>query len=156
PIANSRCGRSPVRTEGGLMANQSPPWGDTDRSEALARVEDASGGAPAAYYSMTLRLSIHNRPGMLGRIASAIGELEGDIRGIDLVEATGDHLVRDVTINARDERHASAIVEQARKIEGVDVLSVSDRTFLMHLGGKIEIRNKVPIKSREDLSMAYT
>src|SRR5262249_38494541 len=106
------------------MPNQSPPWGDLDRSEALARVEDASQGAPTAYYSMTLRLSIHNRPGMLGRLASAIGELEGDIRGVDLVEVTGDHLIRDVTINARDARHAGAIVERARQVEGVEVVSV--------------------------------
>jgi malate dehydrogenase (oxaloacetate-decarboxylating) len=138
------------------MANQSPPWGDVDRSDALARVEDASQGAPTADFSMTLRLSIHNRPGMLGRIASAIGELEGDIRGVDLVEVTGDHLIRDLTINARDARHAGAIVARARQIEGIEVLSVSDRTFLMHLGGKIEIRSKIPIKNREDLAMAYT
>ncbi|HVL16591.1 MAG TPA: ACT domain-containing protein, partial [Gemmatimonadales bacterium] len=102
---------------------------------------------PSASYSLTLRAAIKNRPGMLGRLTSAIGEAGGDIRAVDLVELVKDIIVRDFTINARDEQHGQAIVAAIRRVDGVRVVSVSDRTFLMHLGGKIEIRNKVPLKT---------
>jgi malate dehydrogenase (oxaloacetate-decarboxylating) len=111
---------------------------------------------PSASYSLTLRAAIKNRPGMLGRLTSAIGEAGGDIRAVDLVELVKDIIVRDFTINARDEEHGQAIVTAIRGVDGVRIVNVSDRTFLMHLGGKIEIRNKVPLKTRDDLSMAYT
>jgi malate dehydrogenase (oxaloacetate-decarboxylating) len=111
---------------------------------------------PSASYSLTIRAAIKNRPGMLGRLTSAIGEAGGDIRAVDLVELVKDIIVRDFTINARDEQHGQAIVGAIRQVEGIRIVSVSDRTFLVHLGGKIEIRNKVPLKTRDDLSMAYT
>jgi malate dehydrogenase (oxaloacetate-decarboxylating) len=111
---------------------------------------------PSASYSLTLRAAIRNRPGMLGRLTSAIGEAGGDIRAVDLVELVKDTIVRDFTINARDEHHGQAIVAAIRGVDGVRVVSVSDRTFLMHLGGKIEVHGKVPLKTRDDLSMAYT
>ena len=111
---------------------------------------------PSASYSLTIRAAIKNRPGMLGRLTSAIGEAGGDIRAVDLVELVKDIIVRDFTINARDELHGQAIAAASRRVDGVRIVSVSDRTFLMHLGGKIEIRNKVPLKTRDDLSMAYT
>ena len=111
---------------------------------------------PSASYSLTIRAAIKNRPGMLGRLTSAIGEAGGDIRAVDLVELVKDIIVRDFTINARDEQHGQAIVAAIRQVDGIRIVSVSDRTFLIHLGGKIEIRNKVPLKTRDDLSMAYT
>ena len=111
---------------------------------------------PSASYSLTLRAAIKNRPGMLGRLTSAIGEAGGDIRAVDLVELVKDIIVRDFTIYARDEQHGQAIVAAIRRVDGIRIVSVSDRTFLVHLGGKIEIRNKVPLKTRDDLSMAYT
>jgi malate dehydrogenase (oxaloacetate-decarboxylating) len=111
---------------------------------------------PSASYSLTVRAAIKNRPGMLGRVTSAIGEAGGDIRAVDLVELVKDIIVRDLTINARDEEHGHEIVAAIRRVEGVRVVNVSDRTFLVHLGGKIAIRNKVPLKTRDDLSMAYT
>jgi malate dehydrogenase (oxaloacetate-decarboxylating) len=111
---------------------------------------------PSASYSLTIRAAIKNRPGMLGRLTSAIGEAGGDIRAVDLVELVKDIIVRDFTINARDEQHGQAVVGAIRQVEGIRIVSVSDRTFLVHLGGKIEIRNKVPLKTRDDLSMAYT
>jgi malate dehydrogenase (oxaloacetate-decarboxylating) len=111
---------------------------------------------PSASYSLTLRAAIKNRPGMLGRLTSAIGEAGGDIRAVDLVELVKDIIIRDFTINARDEQHGQAIVAAIRGVDGVRIVNVSDRTFLVHLGGKIEIRNKVPLKTRDDLSMAYT
>src|SRR5262247_3485945 len=111
---------------------------------------------PSASYSLTIRAAIKNPPGMLGRLTSAIGDAGGDIRAVDLVELVKDIIVRDFTINARDEQHGHAIVTAIRRVEGIRIVSVSDRTFLVHLGGKIEIRNKVPLKTRDDLSMAYT
>ncbi len=112
--------------------------------------------APSASYSLTIRLQIRNRPGMLGRVASAIGEAGGDIGAVDLVESSGKAILRDITIKARDSDHGQQIVNRLKHVPGVRVVNVSDRTFLMHLGGKIEIHNKVPIRSRDDLSMAYT
>src|SRR5213595_250606 len=111
---------------------------------------------PSASYSFTIRLQISNRPGMLGRVASAIGEAEGDIGAVDLVETTRDRTERDITVKARDSGHAQQIVTRLRHIAGVRVGHISDRTFLMHRGGKIEVHNKVPIRTRDDLSMVYT
>jgi malate dehydrogenase (oxaloacetate-decarboxylating) len=111
---------------------------------------------PSASYSLTVRLSITNRPGMLGRVAMAIGEAGGDIGAVDLVESTRDRIIRDITINARDSNHGQQLVALLKRTSGVRVVNLSDRTFLMHLGGKIEIRSKVPIRSRDDLSMVYT
>jgi malate dehydrogenase (oxaloacetate-decarboxylating) len=112
--------------------------------------------APSASYSIIVRLQIANRPGMLGRVGVAIGEAGGDIGAVDLVESTRDRVLRDLTINARDSVHGTRIVNRLRQLAGVRVVNVSDRTFLMHLGGKIEIHNKIPVRTRDDLSMAYT
>jgi malate dehydrogenase (oxaloacetate-decarboxylating) len=111
---------------------------------------------PSASYSLTVRCEIANRPGMLGRAASAIGAAGGDIGAVDLVETTRARVIRDVTIKARDSDHGQQIVARLRRVPGVRVVNVSDRTFLMHLGGKIGIVGKVPIRTRDDLSMAYT
>src|SRR5829696_8675979 len=111
---------------------------------------------PSASYSLTVRLQITNRPGMLGRVASAIGDAGGDIGAVDLVESVRDRIVRDITVKARDSEHGQEVVNRLRRVPGVKVVNVSDRTFLLHLGGKIEIHNKVPIRTRDDLSMAYT
>ena len=112
--------------------------------------------APSASYSLTVRLEIQNRPGMLGKVTSAIGKAGGDIGAIDLVEVRKSTIIRDVTFKASDERHGTKVVDGIRGIEGVTVGNVSDRTFLMHLGGKIEVRGKLPVKTRDDLAMAYT
>ena len=112
--------------------------------------------APTASYSLTIRLEIQNQPGMLGKVTSAIGKAGGDIGAIDLVEVRKNTLVRDLTFKASDERHGQQVVERLKAIQGLKVAHVSDRTFLMHLGGKIEIKGKIPVKTRDDLSMAYT
>jgi malate dehydrogenase (oxaloacetate-decarboxylating) len=113
-------------------------------------------GAPSASYSLIVRLEILNQPGMLGKVTSAIGKLGGDIGAIDLVEVGRKTVTRDVSFKARDERHGEQIVEKIRAIGGVRVVNVSDRTFLLHLGGKIEVKSKMALKTRDDLSMAYT
>jgi malate dehydrogenase (oxaloacetate-decarboxylating) len=112
--------------------------------------------APSASYSMTVRLEIRNRPGMLGKVTSAISRAGGDIGAIDVILPGGEFRTRDITFNARDDRHGQSVIDALNRIGGVRVVNVSDRTFLMHLGGKIEVRGKVPVKTRDDLSMAYT
>lgn len=111
---------------------------------------------PNASYSLTLRVRIHNLPGKLGQITTAIGKAGGDIEGIDIVSVGKDFLIRDITVNAASESHDQEIVTSVQDIDGVDVINISDRTFLMHLGGKIEIASKMQLKTRSDLSMAYT
>src|SRR5437870_958216 len=112
--------------------------------------------APSAIYSLTVRLEILNKPGMLGRVTSAIGKAGGDIGAIDLVVVGKTTITRDITFKARDEPHGQQVVDGIRTVQGVKVVNVSDRTFLMHLGGKIEVRGKMSVKTRDDLSMAYT
>ncbi|OLB08226.1 MAG: NAD-dependent malic enzyme [Candidatus Rokuibacteriota bacterium] len=112
--------------------------------------------APSASYSLTVRLEIVNKPGMLGRVTSAIGKAGGDIGAIDLVVVGKSTITRDITFKASDESHGQQVVDAIRAVQGVKVGNVSDRTFLMHLGGKIEVRGKMSVKTRDDLSMAYT
>ena len=110
----------------------------------------------SASFSATIRVRIADSPGAFARLASAIGEAGGSLGAIDLVRVEPGVKVRDVTVDASDSDHIARIVESVRQVEGVEVERVSDRTFLMHLGGKIEMRSKVPVKTRDDLSMAYT
>ncbi|MCA1639586.1 MAG: NAD-dependent malic enzyme [Acidobacteria bacterium] len=111
---------------------------------------------PNASYSLTLRVKIQNHPGKLGEITTAIGKAGGDIEGIDIVSVGKDFLIRDITVNASSEKHDEEIVKSLEDIDGVEIVNTSDRTFLMHLGGKIETISKIPLKTRADLSMAYT
>lgn len=107
-------------------------------------------------YSFTLRLEIPNKPGMLGKVTTLIGKQGGNIQAIDIVEVTQDNMVRDITILTRNVDHSKDIVEHIKKLRSVKIKHVSDRVFLMHLGGKIHIQNKVPVNTRNALSMAYT
>ncbi|GIW08823.1 MAG: malate oxidoreductase [Dehalococcoidia bacterium] len=111
---------------------------------------------PSASYSLTIRIESPNLPGMLGRITTAIGEEHGDIGAIDIVHVHGGIMTRDITVACRDEAHGEAIVKRLQSLEQVHVKNVSDRTFLVHLGGKIEVVGKVQVKTRDDLSMVYT
>ncbi len=111
---------------------------------------------PSEGYSIVLRVRLANRPGMLGLVTSAIGKAGGNIGAVDIVEAGSNQIVRDLTVSAIDESHGERIVEALRQVPDVTIISVSDRTFLRHLGGKIEIRNKRPLATRADLSIAYT
>jgi malate dehydrogenase (oxaloacetate-decarboxylating) len=93
---------------------------------------------------------------MFGEVSKAIGDAGGDIGAVDLVKTGGDSVVRDFTINCTSVHHAQEVIDAIAKVKGVKVISASDDTFLMHLGGKIEVTNKVPVKTRADMSMAYT
>jgi len=111
---------------------------------------------PSASNSIIVRLEIANKPGMLGRITTVIGQAGGDIGAIDIVGFTDGQIVRDISVNTRDEAHEREIARRLGRVPGVRVVNVSDRTFLAHLGGKIEVRSKAPIRTRNDLSMVYT
>ena len=111
---------------------------------------------PSASFSATLRARLDNHPGSFARLATAIGEAGGLLGAIDLVRVERDTKVRDVTVLAGDAAHIDRIVAAVRELDGIEVVNVSDRTFLVHLGGKIEIALKSPLKTRDDLSMAYT
>lgn len=111
---------------------------------------------PSVSYSFTMRLYIENQPGMLAKVMNAIADHKGDPGAVDVVKVDGKYKVRDLTVSARDEKHSKEIVNAVKKIEGIKVRNVSDRVFLMHLGGKISIENKVPVNTRDALSMAYT
>ncbi len=112
--------------------------------------------APSASYSLTVRVEIDNEPGMLGKITSAIGKGGGDIGAVDLVEVGKRTITRDISFKASGEQHGQQVVERLRALEHVRVVNVSDRTFLMHIGGKIEVKGKMAVRNRDDLSMAYT
>jgi malate dehydrogenase (oxaloacetate-decarboxylating) len=111
---------------------------------------------PSASYGITMRVRQRQRPGAFARVAGAIGETGAILGAIDLVRAEGGDVVRDVTVACVDAAHAEAVAEAVGKLDGVTVERVSDRTFLMHLGGKIEVNGTIPVKTRDDLSMAYT
>jgi malate dehydrogenase (oxaloacetate-decarboxylating) len=111
---------------------------------------------PSASFSATLRVRLDDRPGSFAALASAIGGAGGLLGAIDLVRVERLTKVRDVTVSAADAGHLDRIVDAARSVPGVAVEHVSDRTFLLHLGGKIEVALKNPLKTRDDLSMAYT
>ncbi len=111
---------------------------------------------PNVSYSITVRLEILNVPGMLGKVTTAIGRAGGDIGAVDLVGFAKNTIIRDITVKARDEQHSQQIIATLKKLKGVSVASTSDRVFLYHLGGKLSIVGKNPIKTRDDLSLAYT
>jgi malate dehydrogenase (oxaloacetate-decarboxylating) len=111
---------------------------------------------PSAQYSLTLRVEIDHRPGMLGKVASAIGEAGGTIGSVDLVQASRDRTIRDITVETADASDWPRLTEAVNAVPGATVLDTTDRTFMLHIGGKIEVQNKSPLKTRDDLSMAYT
>jgi malate dehydrogenase (oxaloacetate-decarboxylating) len=106
--------------------------------------------------SLTVRVQFKNNGGMLGRLASAIGELGGDIGAVDLVSVGDGVMVRDLTINCRDDDHTHALMAGIRTLDDFTVLHHSDPTFMLHLGGKLEVVSRAPIRTRDDLSMVYT
>jgi len=109
-----------------------------------------------AQYSLTVRVELDDVPGALGQAASAIGAAGGSIRAVDLIRVAGGHTLRDFTVDAPGQDAWSAILAAIDAVPVARVVDSIDRTFLIHQGGKIEQRNKVPVRTRDDLSMAYT
>jgi len=111
---------------------------------------------PSVSYSITVRLEVASRGRAVSEITRAVEQSGGVVTALDVTAGRNDRLRVDVTCAARDTDHAEALVTTLGGIDGVTVHKVSDRTFLLHLGGKIEMRSKVPLRNRDDLSMAYT
>src|SRR5215208_268267 len=111
---------------------------------------------PSASYSFTLRVEFPHRAGSLGRILTAVGDAGAMVGAVDIVRMGQERSTRDITVNARDSKHGQQVVEGVQGLPEVTVVNVSDRTFLVHLGGKIEVRSKLQIRTRDDLSMVYT
>lgn len=106
--------------------------------------------------SIIVRLNLAHHGKQLSAVIAKVSDLEGQIGAIDIVKAEGDVITRDITIETQGEEHAAQIVAALGTLAGVEVRNVSDRTFLLHLGGKIEVKSKIPVRNRDDLSMAYT
>lgn len=105
--------------------------------------------------TMIIRLEIRKSVASFGDVASGIAAAGGDIVAIDVIRAGKDVTTRDITVNVQDAANGD-IISILSKMPGIKIINVSDRTFLAHLGGKIEITPKMPIKNREDLSLVYT
>jgi malate dehydrogenase (oxaloacetate-decarboxylating) len=112
--------------------------------------------ATTSSYSITMRLYTAPDHGIVGAVATAIAKVGGVVTAIDVAESSHERLVLDVTCSASDSSHAEELVTAADEVPHVEVHKVSDRTFLLHIGGKIEVHSKVPLRNRDDLSMAYT
>src|ERR1700686_2270331 len=93
---------------------------------------------------------------MFARVVSTIGKHGGDLGAVDIVAPDAKLMTRDITVRARDAGHQDELVSTVRHLPHVKIINLSDRVFLLHLGGKIGIRNKVPVTTRDALSMAYT
>jgi malate dehydrogenase (oxaloacetate-decarboxylating) len=112
--------------------------------------------APSVSYSITVRLEAPARGNAVSLLTHAVENAGGVVTALDVTASGHERLRMDVTCAASDTDHAGTLVDTMRGIEGVTIHKVSDRTFLLHLGGKIEMQSKVPIRHRDDLSMVYT
>src|SRR5829696_4757113 len=138
------------------MSHDIAPATTSDDVSSGEPVTAPRGPVTSASYSITVRLTSDGDPASIGRIATAVGSAGGAVTAIDVVDSRPDGLTVDVTCSAADASHSEEMVEALRAVPGVKVRKVSDRTFLLHLGGKIEVSSRVPLKTRDDLSMAYT
>ena len=111
---------------------------------------------PGPGYSITMRIVAPTAAATAGDLTSAVGRAGGVITAFDIVESTGGSMVVDLSANALSTDHADQIAAAVNALDGVEVRKVSDRTFLMHLGGKIEVTSKVALRNRDELSRAYT
>ena len=111
---------------------------------------------PTPAFSVRIRVRMVNEPGMLGRLAVAIGEVEGNISGLRGFEVKTASLDEDIVVNCRSEAHQEQVRTAVQRIPGIEILEFEDRTFHMHEGGKIEVLGLAPVRDIEDLSMAYT
>ena len=138
------------------MSTETAATSSTDDTALGEPATPPRGPVTSASYSITVRLTADGDPASIGRIATAVGTAGGAVTAIDVVDSRSDGLTVDVTCSAADAAHSEEMVEALRAVPGVKVRKVSDRTFLLHLGGKLEVASRVPLKTRDDLSMAYT
>src|SRR3954452_4124419 len=130
------------------MTSQTSPVPSSPEGAAVVR--------PSASYSITMRVRLPERPGAFGQVATAIGSTGAILGAIDLVRVEGGMKLREVTVACADAVHGDRVVAAVREVDGVTVEDVVDRTFQLHEGGKIQVTGSVSVKTRDDLSMAYT
>ena len=111
---------------------------------------------PSVSNSITVRMEVPARGNAVSQITTLVESSGGSVTGLDVTASGHESLRIDVTIAAASVAHAEEIVDKLRTVDGIAIGKVSDRTFLMHLGGKIEMSSKLPIRNRDDLSMIYT
>ncbi|MGP4038764.1 NAD-dependent malic enzyme [Gracilibacillus sp. D59] len=106
--------------------------------------------------SIIIRLEIKKSNKMFGQIATVVNNAEGDIIAIDVIKEEKNITIRDITVNVQEENQIDNIIKEINLLPGVSTIHVSDRTFLVHLGGKLETTPRLPVKNRDDLSRVYT
>jgi malate dehydrogenase (oxaloacetate-decarboxylating) len=111
---------------------------------------------PYSNYRLTVRLELANKPGMFAKVVAVLAEEGANVGAVDIVSATADRMVRDLTIDVQNEAHGEKVLTRVGTLEDVKVISASDRIFLLHLGGKIRMESKFPVTTRNLLSMVYT
>jgi malate dehydrogenase (oxaloacetate-decarboxylating) len=111
---------------------------------------------PYSNYRLTVRLELTNRPGMFAKVADLLAEEDASLGSVDLVAASPEKFVRDITCDVHSEEHAQRILKRLAEIPGIHVISASDPIFVAHLGGKIHVQSKIPLTSRNALSTVYT
>ena len=111
---------------------------------------------PSAGFSITIRVSVTADPYAIGRLTTAVGEADAIVTALDVVDSDHLRIIADLTCDTADATHADQVVDALERLDGVDVRKVSDRTFLLHLGGKLEVTPKVALRNRDELSRAYT
>ena len=111
---------------------------------------------PSPSYTITLRVEAPATQQATSELVHEVAATGASVTGVDIAHSHGTTIVVDVTCDTVDADHGERVVEALNALEGVHVLKMSDSTFLMHLGGKIEVNPKVPLKTRRDLSRAYT
>src|ERR671914_437153 len=112
---------------------------------------------PSAQFSLTLRVELPSRPsGVLGKVTAAITRAGGAIVAVDTVEAKRDHTLREITVECGSTEHRGHVISAVQAVRTARVVEVTDRTFEVHRRGKIHTGLNLPLKSRDDLSMAYT
>ncbi|RZQ61807.1 NAD-dependent malic enzyme [Amycolatopsis suaedae] len=111
---------------------------------------------PGPGYSITVRVEAPSSASAAGDLTSAVGRVGGVLTAFDVVESHADSIVVDISANVLSANHAEDITQALDALPGVRVRKVSDRTFLIHLGGKLEVNPKVALRNRDDLSRAYT
>lgn len=110
----------------------------------------------SASNTVTIRLRLENKPGTIASAMEAIGKAGGNLGAIDIVRVEKNSLIRDIAVYTRGDAHVAEIVAALAALPGIGVLNVSDQTFLLHTGGKLEVKSKIPLQNRDQLSMAYT
>ncbi len=130
-------------------------------AEPAARIEAAERRAvaarlPSAGFSITIRVSVPADASSIGRLTTAVGTADAIVTALDVVDSDHVRVTVDLTCDTADSGHAEQVVAALKAVDGADVRKVSDRTFLIHLGGKIEVTPKVSLRNRDELSRAYT